>query len=59
MSKYDMTFDPMSVTLNERLRQLYNQYGRNRITFEQFITLYLEDNLDNYIEKVRKENECK
>ena len=60
MSKYDMTFNPLSVyTLSERLYQLYNQYGRNRITFEQFIALYLENKLDDYVEKVRKENECK
>ena len=49
-----MTFDPLSVcTLGEGLFQLYNRYGRGRITIEQFIALYLEDKLDDYIRKVK------
>ena len=56
MSKYDMTFDPLSVcSLSEGLYQLYNRYGRGRITVEQFIALYLEDKLDDYIRKVKAE----
>ena len=36
---------------------LWNEYGRNRITIEQFIRLYIEDKLDDYIEKVKRESE--
>ena len=56
MSKYDITFDSLSVhTLGEELYQLYNRYGRGRITIEQFIALYLEGKLDDYIRKVKAE----
>jgi hypothetical protein len=53
-----MTFDPLSVcSLGEELYQLYNRYGRGRITKEQFIALYLEDKLDDYIEKIIERND--
>lgn len=45
------------ITNGEGLYQLYNRYGRGRITIEQFIALYLEEKLDDYIKKVRKETE--
>lgn len=59
MNKYDMTFNPLSVhTLGEELYQLYNRYGKNKITIEQFIALYLENKLDDYIRnEKRKEKE--
>ena len=58
MMNYDMTFDPMrDCTLNEGLHRLYNKYGRGKITIEQFLALYLENKLDDYIEKQRKETE--
>ena len=43
------------ITNGEGLYQLYNRYGRGRITMEQFIALYLEDELDKFIEKVKVE----
>lgn len=56
MNNYDMTFNPMSVhTLGEELYNKFNEYGRGRITIEQFIMLYLGNELDDYIEKVKKE----
>ena len=58
MMNYDMTFDPLSVqTLCECLYQLFNKYGRGKITIEQFLALYLENKLDDYIEKERREIE--
>ena len=42
-------------SLGEELYQLYNRYGRGRITIEQFMALYLENKLDDYIEKRKKE----
>ena len=58
MMNYDMTFDPLSVqTLSEGLYQLFNKYGRGKITIEQFLALYLENKLDDYIEKERRETE--
>ena len=54
MSKYDMTFDPLSVhTLSEGLHALYFRYGKGKITIEQFFALYLENKLDDYIKKVK------
>lgn len=50
------TLDPMTVqTMGEELYDKYNEFGRGRITIEQFIMLYLENKLDDYIEKVKKE----
>ena len=43
--------------VSEELYDLYNNYGRGRITETQFIALYLEDKLDDYIEKGKKQNE--
>ena len=41
--------------VSEELYDLYNNYGRGRITVEQFIALYLEDKLDDYKRKVKSE----
>lgn len=49
------TLDPMTVqTMSEELHDKYNEFGRGRITIEQFIALYLENKLDDYIEKVKR-----
>ena len=43
--------------VSEELYDLYNNYGRGRITVEQFIALYLEDKLDDYIDKIIERND--
>lgn len=43
------------MTAGEELYNKFNEFGRGRITVEQFVALYLENNLDEYIEKVKKE----
>lgn len=55
-----MTFDQERVwAMGAKLYDKYNEFGRGRITIEQFIVLYLENKLDDYIEKVKKETEVK
>lgn len=50
------TLDLMSIqTMGEELHDKYNEFGRGRITVEHFLSLYLENKLDDYIEKVKKE----
>ena len=39
------------------LYKLYNQYGRGRITEEQFIMLFLQDELEEFIDKVKEEED--
>lgn len=50
-----MTFDPASIReASEDLHDKYNEFGRGWITVEQFMALYLENKLDDYIEKVKR-----
>lgn len=43
------------MTAGEELYNKFNELGRGRITIEQFVALYLENKLDEYIEKVKSE----
>lgn len=48
------TFDTEDIyKAGQEFYELWNNYGRGRITVEQFIALYLEDKLDDYIRKVK------
>ena len=54
MSYYEIMLSGTCFTEEGReLFELYNKYGRGRITETQFIALYLENKLEDYIEKVK------